>query len=324
MKTNLIIGAGQLGSRHLQGLLKYTANQQQIYVLDPLQLSLDTAAIRADEIPNTHEVHYISDWESLPVEFDLVIIATNADVREEILLKLFQSHKAQFLILEKVLFQSLDSYSRIEELLEKQNVMAWVNHPRRMFEPYQQLKNQLNNAQPKIFQVTGGNWGLGCNGLHFIDLFEFLSGSPIKTIDADWVDSQILVSKRKGFIEFTGSIKGLLNDHSSFQISSLQGEPIAPTITIFDANSRIIIQESGTPQIIRMDKGNGFNPVYIPFTMEFQSSLTARLANDLFSKGSCNLPVYNEAKHAHKLFLNAMLKKYNTLTGLNTEILPIT
>jgi N,N'-diacetyllegionaminate synthase len=39
MKTSLIIGAGQLGSRHLQGLVKY-AGQLEIYVLDPSTVSL--------------------------------------------------------------------------------------------------------------------------------------------------------------------------------------------------------------------------------------------------------------------------------------------
>ena len=42
MKISLIIGAGQLGSRHLQGLLKLT-QEQVVYVLDPSNDSLSIA-----------------------------------------------------------------------------------------------------------------------------------------------------------------------------------------------------------------------------------------------------------------------------------------
>ena len=45
----LLIGAGQLGSRHLQGLLKFQ-KKQFIYVLDRSEDSLTVAKKRAAEI----------------------------------------------------------------------------------------------------------------------------------------------------------------------------------------------------------------------------------------------------------------------------------
>ena len=324
MKTNLIVGAGQLGSRHLQGLLNYKLHHQRLFVLDPFQKSLDIAKIRASEIESSHEIRYTLNWDELPEEFDLVIVATNADVREDVVIRLLQSCKVKFLILEKVLFQNLNSYNRIARLLEKKNVKTWVNHPRRMYKSYRELKKQLAVGQTKNYQITGGSWGLGCNALHFIDLFAFLSESQVKTIDAEWVDSTILESKRKGFIEFTGSIKGELNNSSTFQISSLKGEISAGTITIFENDKRYIIQESGTPQIITMKQENQFKPEFSTFTLEFQSGLTTIFADKIFNFGYCDLPTYNEAMQIHKIFITALLKKYNSITGLNSKSLPIT
>ena len=45
MKTVLVIGAGQLGSRHLQAL-KLVQNDLSISVVDPFQASLDVAKER--------------------------------------------------------------------------------------------------------------------------------------------------------------------------------------------------------------------------------------------------------------------------------------
>ena len=324
MKTNLIIGAGQLGSRHLQGLLKCDTYQQKIFVLDPSTDSLKTAKIRAGEIKHNHEIEFTTNWEILPKEFDLVIIATNADIREEVVTKLLLCYRIKFLILEKVLFQCIDSLQRVADLFNKNHVKAWVNHPRRMFQSYIELKKQLSFGHPKNFYVTGGNWGLGCNALHFIDLFVFLSGAQVRSIHTEWIDPTILKSKREGFAEFTGSISGKLDDGSTFQISSLKGNISGVTIAIFGNTDRVIIQESGTPQILTMKNENQFKPEFYQFTMEFQNGLTATLANDLFSRETCNLPTYSEAMHTHEIFITSLLQKYNAITGLNSNVLPIT
>ena len=323
MKTNLLIGAGQLGSRHLQGLLKYKGSQI-IYVIDPSPASLEIAKQRACEIEHKHIVHYNVSWEDIPHFFDLVIIATSANVREKVINQLLKGFQIKYLLLEKVLFQEIDAYDKTAILLEEKIVKTWVNHPRRLFKSYIDIKQHLNLEIPKVYQITGGNWGLGCNGLHFIDLILFLSESKISSLDAEWVDELILESKRTGFIEFTGTLKGRLENGSSFFITSLKNESSAITNTIFDSNTRYIIQEVGTPQTLIMKSEGNFKPESIPFIMEFQSNLTTQLAEDIFQTGECNLPSYNEAAEAHKLFINCLLGKYKVLSGIETKILPIT
>ena len=150
-------------------------------------------------------------------------------------------------------------------------------------------------------------------------------GIPIlETIDADWVDAEILESKRKGFVEFTGTLKGKLANGSVFYVTSLKVEPSAGTIAIFNSENRCIIQESGTPAIYQMKKSDGFKQNIIPFEMEFQSSLTTKILEELLSGGGCNLPTYEEAKQTHELFIKALLKPYNMLQNTVNHILPIT
>lgn len=139
MNRVAIIGAGQLGSRHLQGLLK-SKSEQVIYVLDPSESSLKISRNRAQEIKNNHNLLFITDWNKLPNYLDLVIVSTGANVRSKVVSKLLTDFKVKNLILEKVLFQDLKSYSEINNLINKTKTPTWVNHPRRMFNHYQEIK----------------------------------------------------------------------------------------------------------------------------------------------------------------------------------------
>lgn len=318
----VIVGAGQLGSRHLQGVLKVNT-PLSIFVVDPSADSLEIARQRAGEINHSHQVNYLTGWSDVPFTLDIVIVATNSNVREKIVIYLAENYKIKYLILEKVLFPALDAYQNVEILLEKSGIKTWVNHPRRMFQSYQMLKTEMSEA-PKIFQVTGGNWGLGCNGLHFIDLFAFLASSEIKTIDTSKVDREVLRSKREGFIEFTGTISGTLTNGSTFTVTSITGEPSATTITIFDADSRFVIQESGTPAIFTMRKVNNFRCEEAKFQMEYQSSLTTSLVNSLVENGTSLLPTYKDACRSHFPFIDSLLTNYRDATNSTDKILPIT
>jgi predicted dehydrogenase len=323
MKTSLIIGAGQLGSRHLQGLVKYLG-QLEVYVLDPSIDSLKIAEARENEIIHNHEVFYTQSWEALPDFFDIVIVATSANIRESVINKLLENHKVRFLILEKVLFQELDAYQRVHDLLVKHNVNTYVNHPRRMFESYKNLKLKIEKNSQSIYSVVGGNWGVGCNALHLLDLFVYLSGKKLQDINVNSIEDKLLESSRKGFVEFTGTLTGHLSDGSFFSITSLKGTPSAITVTIFNNEQRFIIQEGGAPQIYELAKNNLFKIENQDFNIQYQSQLTTNIAVELFENNICSLPTFDEARHTHELFIIRMLEKYNKIMGLQATILPVT
>ena len=325
MTTNLIIGAGQLGSRHLQGLLKATV-EQQVYVLDPFPSSLELAATRAAEVPHQVTLHFISSMEQLPPALDLVIVATGADVRADVVQQLLTRHSVRYLVLEKVLFQDPGSYESIRTLLDTTGTPAWVNHPRRMFAHYRQIREALSlQPGPHIFTATGSNWGLACNALHLVDLCCFLSGSEVAELDLQWTDPVIHPSKRPGFIEFTGTLRGRMEDNSVFLITSLDAEPGALTVQIASASQRWLVQEGGKPSMVSWSSADGFSTaVSGSFVNEFQSGLTTRLAEQLLLNGGCDLPTYDEACKAHRPFITAALTRYNELGGHSAVKVPIT
>ena len=86
-KKIAIIGAGQLGSRHLQGLTKI--NQAiDITVIEPNPDALNLAKNRYEEMPVNplvRSVSYVSSLKSISQDLDLAIIATNANVRRKVI-----------------------------------------------------------------------------------------------------------------------------------------------------------------------------------------------------------------------------------------------
>lgn len=324
MNTILIIGAGQLGSRHLQGCLRLDKTFD-IYVLDSSEQSLEIARERAKEIPYTHRVNYTTNWNNLPSEFYIVIIATGANVRAKIVTKLLEEFKVKKLILEKILFQDLKSYEQIRLLIDRTKTPTWVNHPRRMFNHYEQIKEIISETKEKaIIHVTGGNWGLACNALHFIDLFAFLTGQSLEELDMDWIDQIIHESKRVNYIEYTGSVKGRMKDGSSFVISSVVGEISDIMVQISTNSNRWIVLEGNSKKVIHLSKQNDFIEETSYFIPEFQSTLTTKIVHEILEKGKCRLPTYDEAAISHTMFIDAALKKYIEITKIKTDICPIT
>ncbi|MDO8269081.1 MAG: Gfo/Idh/MocA family oxidoreductase [Candidatus Levybacteria bacterium] len=323
--TCLIIGVGNLGSRHLQGLLTFNLEPLTIYIVDPSISSLEVAQTREKEIMHEHAVTYFSNIKSLPKLLDFVIVATNSNVRQKVITELLYNHEIRFLILEKVLFPDIIAYQTIQKELLKTKTICYVNHPRRMIKEYQNLKKILKNDTKIFFQAVGSNWGIACNALHYIDLFEYLADSALLSIDCNTLDSNIFESKRKGYIEMSGTIKGVLENGSEFLISSLISDKShAPTICLMNAEKKILIQESNNSQINIYDAKDNFSLTQIKFSFPFQSKLSGILIEEIVKNGTCSLPTYEEAAHTHKLFISATLTHYNSVTNIYNTSIPIT
>lgn len=320
----LLIGAGELGSRHLQGVLK-AGIVAEVFVLDPFIASLEKARERANEVKHSMNVSYVTALTDVPKSIDLAIIATNADVREKVTCDLLKEHTVKRLILEKVLFQNVEAFERIGALLQEKSVPTWVNHPRRMFAEYKVIRDEFLSLNERCtVAISGGDWGLGCNGLHFLDLISFVTGDDIKSLDASLVDKTLQMSKRMGVVEFTGTLTGLTDAGHAFMISSFLGKSAPVTITICTPSVRWIIQEGGISQTIRMKADNNFKAQLGTFEMRYQSSLTTDLVDTSAQLQDFDLPNYTEASKIHKLFVDTFLGKYNEITGNSSFICPIT
>lgn len=325
MKNIVVIGAGQLGSRHIQALSKVNF-QAKIEVVDPLAASLEVARNRFNEMPSNHNISGISFYSSLSElssQVDLAIVATNSDIRANVVRQLVKYCDIKYLVLEKVLFQKPEEYPAIQSILDTKNVKVWVNHPRRILPYYAKLKELLTGSKQVSYQVQGGDWGLACNGLHFIDHLAFLTGcSDLKEINTDGLNPFVTMSKRKGSLEVNGVLSGNIGPHVFDLFCHHDTSPVVITICS-DKLNVIIDEENGWTRISTEDKNWKWAEENLKI-IHFQSELTNKIAENILDSGQCELPTFSEATKLHIPFINALLEHINRYGVEKHTACPIT
>jgi hypothetical protein len=324
MNNIAVIGAGQLGSRHIQGLAGINI-PINIFVVEPNEKNREIAESRYNEMPvnkniNTFSIH--GSLVELPENIDVAIIATNADVRASVTVDLINNKKVSKIIFEKVLFQKYEDYDLIESILLKNKIDAWVNCPRRTFPFYKSLKD-LFMGEVVNLNLNGGNWGMGCNSMHFIDLMGYLNSSIIESFDTTRVDSAEIESKRKGFIELTGTLCGKFKNCAQILLESNRDSIVPPIVDIYSNKIRVVVFEHIKKALV-FKESNGWKPVEEVFDFPFQSQLTNHLVSDIISKSSCDLANYSESSSLHKPFIKALILHINSNNKEEYTFCPIT
>ncbi|SMC39347.1 Gfo/Idh/MocA family oxidoreductase [Sporomusa malonica] len=319
-----IIGVGGLGARHLQALQNISV-PISIQAVDVSEESLDNAKKVCGEITNENivSIEYLQDISYLNRQLDVVIIATSSNTRKAVIEYLLENRTVKYLILEKVLFQKMDDYEYIENLLKEKNVKTWVNCPRRMYKSYDDLRNALAKQGKLSFLIQGANWGLGCNLIHMLDMIDYITNSQQDIVcNGDLLDAEVLESKRKGYIEFSGTVSGSIGG-STFVITSASAGDFPVTIHVIGQDIICIIREYERKIFIATKESN-WKFVEKPFEMQYQSQLSNILVEDLIKTSSCSLPTYEISKKLHVNILDMFLKHLNKNGIERIEICPIT
>lgn len=301
----IIIGAGNIGSRHLQAFAK-AKQKTSIIVIDPSQNSLNVCQSRWNEANNFNnivDVRFQSDYLNIPKEIDLVIISTNSEHRFGALEKIVQTCVCKNILLEKFLFSSEDEYVKASLLIEKYKPKVYVNLVKRTFEAYRFVQKELSTAQGCIsMSVSGNNWGMASNSIHFMDLFCYLSHEDIKTCNfLDSASVKVINSKREGYIEFIGNLFAETNRGSKLNIICNEGDYNEINILIEKVDLKILIKEQENGISVHNLKDNTNQK----FNYPFQSQLTLRYFTE-FMENKPSLTTYNEAFKNHLLFLQAV------------------
>ena len=325
MKKIALIGAGQLGSRHLQALAK-TDIPVMLHVVDPNETSLQVARERYLEIPknkNISSIDFLPGIDNLNEDYDLCIIATRADVRFQIFQELTSKINVSHIVLEKVAFQSEQQFEDAKKLMSQKDISSWVNFPRRMFPLYEQLKEYLSDSEEIECCVRGGDWGLACNALHFIDLLAFFASDAKYELDISGLDPRVWPSKRAGFIEMTGKLVGTFSKGSQIRLESIANSVELSEIVINTSDLEIIINEAhGSATIFK--KENKWNKETLRFKIPFQSELTHLVAKEILETGTCRLTDFDESCALHIPYLHAIKKHIETVEHRKYGSCPIT
>ena len=318
-----IIGAGQLGSRHLQGLTK-SSKEFNAYVLDPDEKALSLSKLRylaVSKPDSQNNVSFYRNISDLPKKLDLSIIATTANVRKSVVEALLENCKVKFLILEKVVFQKSDHFLTVKNLFNNINVRAWVNCTRRSYKYYKELKKEINGETLRI-KVVGDNWGLACNSIHMIDLFVFLTDQTELVFNNSNLTDKIFSSKRINFKELKGALivetkRGdilELVDSKSYKDDKF-------IINVFTKNNHFRIDEINK---LSYYKSSSSNLKKKKINIPLQSQITGNILDQILESGESDLTPYNECMNYHIPMLNSFNEHFSKIFGKAVKTCPIT
>lgn len=322
MSYNIIlIGAGNLGSRHLQGLalVKF---KLKIFVVDISNSNLKLAKERFKLIDKKgkHEAVFVNSISDINERiFQTAIIATNSNIRFKIAKNLLELKTVKFLILEKVLFQNLKEYDDFEIFSLNFKTKIFVNCARRLNCFYDKISKVDFGNKNIHMEVYGSSWSMGCNSIHFVDLFNFITN----LFPDNWInklDNKIIDSKRSGFIEFTGEL--ISEDNSGNKLSLISDKKLNSSLVIKISNDKIkyIIEEDSNKVVFQRQEFLENDKIHI----DFQSNLTNKVIESLIEYKTCNLTTYKASSKLHKPLIKVMIDHYNKVNNTNFNYCPIT
>ena len=311
-----LIGCGNIGFRHLQSLVQLTL-EVRIFIIEPNHEQHIKIEEFLREVKKTAKFDHVisSSIVDLPLQVDLAVLATNSGDRYAAFENLLSRSEVKSIIFEKVLFQTISELNLVEKKLADHNITAYVNYGRRGFPSYRKIAEELKTEDMMSITVEGSNYGLACNGLHFIDLFEMLTQSKIVELNGSDLEPGYEESKRNGYIEVYGLISGESSSGTSFKMSCNDNPDLKVAVKIKTKNGTISIDEiSREIDDFRENTDNitgDFESYYVSQSPFFYKSI---IENE-----TCLLTAYHEAARQHRLFIQ-LINKHLGLSSTDTTI----
>ncbi len=304
----MIIGAGQLGSRHLQAL-RNVKQSLDITVSDPSLDSLKVAKERYEGLPEVGK-HQIQYMENLPDKgsWDLAIVASNASPRQKILQHAVDKLQIKNYILEKILFTKTADY----EWAVKNVKNAWVNCCMRQMPVYKDIKGDLISKNFN-FTVTGSNFGLVTNAIHYLDYAAWLAGTPEYTLDTSKLLTKAVESKRRGYLELNGTLTAQFASGAVATITCHPDGTLPVAVEVHSNTQRYVVLESER-KVLLWNADRAWAREEKDAVIPYQSGLTTESVQNFYENRPTTLTTLAESAQIH-LNLLKPLKEFLARTN---------
>lgn len=309
-----ILGLGNIGFRHLQGFAPM-ADRIQLQGRDPSAEAAERAQTEWSATLGSQGDFGPAGTGDGPA--DLVVIATSA-IGREALLREQLDQGVRSVLLEKIVFTGPAPFGRAQALLDENGAVAFVNTARRLWPLHRRLTAlRAEMDTPVAIQVSGRNIGLACNGVHFIDLLQMISGeADVRLKEADL--SQPWASKREGYYEVWGQARFETPGGSSLELAVQPDGPERHEITMTLGRRVLTVDEfSG---VVTEDG----RPVSDDRRFPFQSELSVLYAEPMLSGRAPDLPTLAESALAHAALFDLLTPAFSEAGLMTDRGLPIT
>ena len=327
MARILIVGCGELGSRHLQAIASLP-HVERIEVVDPNPDQLELGRKRIREVAERNveaDVRWLHSLNEASIQGDLCIIATRADVRCQVVKDVANRLKHKHFLIEKIVAQSILDYEDLLGFARTNRLAIWVNCKTRAHASHRRVKEHLDPSEPIVLTHLGGNHGLANNGIHAADLFVFYDEAD--HIKGEWsrVDPQLHASKKRGGVfDLSGTLVGRSDKGSQFVLSFTADDEAPAYFSIFSPRYRAIVDDmtrtfyESTP-----DSRWQWLSIVLDENM-LVSNLTRKFASDILATNTCDLPTLEQCYPAHKFILEELRPHFAKLLNISDDRCPVT
>ena len=300
MHNIVLVGFGSIGYRYFQAIDKIN--------LDKTIFIIDKNKVAFEKINNSYKskIKTLLNLKGVPKKVDLVIISTTCNNRVKLFTELNSHTVYKSLIIEKPLTQSPLELKKLNLIL-KNKKNCWVNTDRRSLKIYREIKKKLNLEKKIQMTVSGESWGICCNGLHFLDLFNYFSDNQISSIE-EIKKTKWIKSKRNGFYDLdNGKLKLNYGQHELQLESKISNNKIKKKFL------NVQVTNNGNKFKI-VEKPDGFDLSYKSKKKYFKNELTSikmkNIIKKILLKESSNLPEYLNSSIIYKPMIKFILEKW--------------
>lgn len=319
----LIVGLGNIGTRHLQSLIN-AKNKINFYILEKNNKNIHNFKINFLSNKLIHNFFFFNNVIKLKKKkFNFSIFSTSSDVRLFLLKKILKNNIIKNILFEKVVFQSSKQFDLALELINKFNIKSWVNCPRRSLIFFKNLKKKIIYKNKFELIHRGSNWGLCSNAIHFFDLFSYFVKKKI-IYKKNLLKKKVIRSKRKNFYELCGTLILSTKDHKEKLILNCQeGNKVSSFTEIKFDNFKIKINNNKSKENVFFYKNNKIFQKKT-FLIPFQSAMSLGIMNKILNFNKCNLISLKDSYELHEVLLDIFTKQFNLINGTRIINCPIT
>ena len=303
-----IAGCGDIGSRHLQSLAQLEESAS-ILLIDPSSDAIAKAKSRFEDILPNKARGLISIRECLleevPPEIDVAIISSSSGVRTSLTRELLKHTRPKYIIFEKFLFIEKSDYEVIGSLLRERNIKAWVNQWMSSTYAFRRMAKWFTRENPTSVEVSGDGWGLACNAVHFIELFDYLNSRGKLTLNSCMLDDGMLPGKRVGYFEVTGKIAICIANGAMLEMVSHRAKSKG-LYSITMKNKKIMARAVMAIDKMSCDYIDGAKSFHEDYIVPRQYNITVSIVQNLMLFGECELPGFDRSAYQHKLVLGCI------------------
>ena len=300
MKKNILIyGAGNIAIRHVQSII-YENSISKIYIFDKKQSALTKMSDFFNKDKNSSKLIFCNKQKIIKKKkFFLAFLCTYAFNRIRLIKKIKRLCDIKYFIVEKILESNISNFEKIA--FNTKNI--FVNMPLRTISPFRIIKSNLNSKKINA-TLTGGNWNMICNSLHYINYISYAINSSVQNILIKKLEKPYELV-RKNFIDFNGKITVLYENGSELHIVSKKNTKkhyfnLKQENKIFNYNFK--------NEKLHIGKKSLF------CKREYVSELSNKFFKSLLKYGKVQLPTFDEALGENFLFIKEFLKKIKKKT----------